>query len=150
MRDPTSAMLTLTVIQVSSFNLWFHTGDVGYLDKDGMLFIVDRIKDIIIRGGENISCLEVESAIYTHKEVAEVAVFGLPEDRLGEIVAARIFLKPHSSLTESLLLDFLSEHLAAFKIPAQIEFSAEPLPRTATDKILKRQIKEDALAAMNA
>lgn len=130
-------------------NGWFHTGDVGYLDKDNMLFIVDRIKDIIIRGGENISCIEVESAIYTHKEVAEVAVFGLPDDRLGEIVAARIFLKPHSNLTESTLLDFLSEHLAAFKIPAQIEFSAEPLPRTATDKILKRQIKEEALAAMH-
>ena len=130
-------------------NGWFHTGDVGYLDEDNMLFIVDRIKDIIIRGGENISCLEVESAIYTHKEVAEVAVFSLPDDRLGEVVGAKIFLKPDSTLTEQPLLDFLGEHLAAFKIPVYIEFSPEPLPRTATDKILKRQVKEDVLAAIN-
>lgn len=128
---------------------WFHTGDVGYLDENNMLFIVDRIKDIIIRGGENISCLEVESAIYTHKEVAEVAVFSLPDDRLGEVVGTKIFLKPGSTLTEQPLLDFLSEHLAAFKIPVYMEFSPDPLPRTATDKILKRQVKEDVLEKIN-
>jgi acyl-CoA synthetase (AMP-forming)/AMP-acid ligase II len=129
---------------------WFHTGDVGYLDELGMLFVVDRIKDIVIRGGENISCNEVESAIYEYEGVAEVAVFGLPDDRLGEIVAAKLYLKPNVELSSDQLLGFLSQHIAAFKIPAVIEFSQEPLPRTATDKIFKRAIKEKAIAALKA
>lgn len=129
---------------------WFHTGDVGYIDELGMLFVVDRIKDIIIRGGENISCNEVEAAIYAYEGVAEVAVFGLPDDRLGEKVAAKIFLKPNVNVTSEQLLDFLRQHIAAFKIPALIEFSQQPLPRTATDKIFKRAIKEQALASLTA
>ena len=127
---------------------WFHTGDVGYLDELGMLFVVDRLKDIIIRGGENISCNEVESAIYAYDGIAEVAVYGLPDDRLGEIVAAKIFLKPDVSVTSEQLMAFLKQHIAAFKIPAIIEFSEQPLPRTATDKIFKREIKEQAIAAL--
>lgn len=125
---------------------WFRSGDLGYLDEDGYLYIVDRIKDIIIRGGENISCLEVEAAIYAHSAVAEVAVYGLPDERLGEIVAATIHLKPGRALDAEAIQAFLGQHLAAYKIPVVIEFSAEQLPRTGTDKIFKRQIREAMLA----
>jgi acyl-CoA synthetase (AMP-forming)/AMP-acid ligase II len=120
---------------------WFHTGDVGYLDEDGFLYIVDRIKEIIIRGGENISCLEVEAAIYTHPAVHEAAVFGLPDERLGESVGAAVVLREDSELTTEELLDYLAQHLAAFKIPAHVWFRAEQLPRIASGKIFKRQLK---------
>lgn len=128
---------------------WFHTGDVGYLDENGMLFIVDRIKDIIIRGGENISCIEVESAIYAHEGVAEVAVFSLPDDRLGEIVAAIVHLKPGFFLDAEQLRAFMAGQVAAYKIPVYLEFSEEPLPRTGTDKIFKRHIKEQVAATLS-
>jgi acyl-CoA synthetase (AMP-forming)/AMP-acid ligase II len=120
---------------------WFHTGNVGYLDEDGFLYIVDRIKEIIIRGGENISCLEVEAAIYTHPAVHEAAVFGLPDERLGESVGAAVVLREDSELTTEELLDYLAQHLAAFKIPAHVWFRAEQLPRIASGKIFKRQLK---------
>lgn len=122
---------------------WFHTGDVAYLDEDGFLYIVDRIKEIIIRGGENISCLEVEAAIYSHPAVFEAAVFGLPDERLGEIVGAAIVLKEGQSLGEAELGEFLREHLASFKIPAHVFFRDEQLPRIASGKIFKRQLKAD-------
>jgi acyl-CoA synthetase (AMP-forming)/AMP-acid ligase II len=122
---------------------WFHTGDVGYMDEEGYLYIVDRIKEIIIRGGENISCLEVEAAIYSHPAVSEAAVFGLPDERLGEIVGAAVVLKEGTELTSPELQDYLGEHLAAFKIPAHIWFRAEQLPRIASGKIFKRQLKQD-------
>jgi acyl-CoA synthetase (AMP-forming)/AMP-acid ligase II len=127
---------------------WFHTGDVGYLDEDGFLYIVDRIKDIIIRGGENISCLEVEAAIYNHPAIFEAAVFGLPDDRLGEIVGAAVVLKEGSELTSDELRDFLADHLAGFKIPQHIWFRADPLPRIASGKIFKRQLKADYTAEL--
>ncbi|ARN75270.1 class I adenylate-forming enzyme family protein [Oceanicoccus sagamiensis] len=129
---------------------WFHTGDVGYLDDLNMLFIVDRIKDIIIRGGENISCNEVEAAIYAYEGVAEVAVFAVPDERLGEVVGAKLFMKANASITEQQLVEFLQDHIAAYKIPSHLIISEEPLPRTATDKIFKREIKEQYLAAMQA
>ncbi len=129
---------------------WFHTGDVGYLDEDGFLYIVDRIKEIIIRGGENISCLEVEAAIYNHPAVLEAAVFGLPDERLGEAVAAAIVLRDGSSMTEEELRDFLVEHLSSFKIPAHIWFREESLPRIATGKIFKRELKADYSAELAA
>jgi acyl-CoA synthetase (AMP-forming)/AMP-acid ligase II len=122
---------------------------VGYLDTDGFLYIVDRIKDIIIRGGENISCIEVEAAIYQHDAVEEAAVFGLPDDRLGEIVGAAVVLREPGSLDAERLRDYLSEHLAAFKIPAHIWFHDEKLPRIASGKIFKRQLKAEYAAAMN-
>jgi len=122
---------------------WFHTGDVGYLDEDGFLYIVDRIKEIIIRGGENISCLEVEAAIYTHPAVHEAAVFGLPDERLGESVGAAVVLREGAELTTEELRTYLAEHLAAFKIPAHVWFRAEQLPRIASGKIFKRQLKAD-------
>ncbi len=127
---------------------WFHTGDVAYLDAEGFLYIVDRIKDIIIRGGENISCLEVEAAIYAHPSVHEVAVFGLPDDRLGEIVGAAVVVREGVFLTTDELRAYLGKHLASFKIPTRIWFRHEQLPRIASGKIFKRQIKADYTAEL--
>ncbi|CAH0992139.1 Long-chain-fatty-acid--CoA ligase FadD13 [Sinobacterium norvegicum] len=124
---------------------WFHSGDVGYIDELGLLYIVDRLKDIIIRGGENISCGEVEAAIYSHPAIAEVAVYAMPDERLGEIVAATIYFKQSFSLSKESLLEFLKTHLAAYKIPKILVISDEPLPRTGTDKIFKREIKQKML-----
>jgi acyl-CoA synthetase (AMP-forming)/AMP-acid ligase II len=122
-------------------NGWFHSGDVGYLDEDGFLYIVDRIKEIIIRGGENISCIEVEAAIYRHPGVEEAAVFGLPDERLGEVVGAAVVLNEGSTLGDEELREFLTDHLAAFKLPTHIWFSREKLPRIASGKIFKRELK---------
>lgn len=127
---------------------WFHTGDVAYLDEDGFLYIVDRIKEIIIRGGENISCTEVEAAIYALPGVTEVAVFGLPDERLGEIVGAAVVLREGAQLTVDALREELSKHLATFKIPAHIWLRGEQLPRVASGKIFKRQIKADYAAEL--
>jgi acyl-CoA synthetase (AMP-forming)/AMP-acid ligase II len=129
---------------------WFHTGDVGFLDEDGFLFIVDRLKDIIIRGGENISCLEVEAAIDRHPDVLEAAVFGVPDERLGEVVGCAVVCRPGSQLDAEALRSFLAEHLAAFKIPAHLRFFSEPLPRIASGKIFKRQLKADLAAQLGA
>ncbi|MFT4518338.1 MAG: long-chain acyl-CoA synthetase [Halioglobus sp.] len=125
---------------------WFHTGDVAYIAEDDYVYIVDRIKEIIIRGGENISCPEVEAAIYRHAAILEVAVFGLPDERLGEVVGAAIVLREGATLTDGELRDFLKTHLASFKIPAQIWFRTEQLPRIASGKIFKRQLKSDYAA----
>ncbi len=129
---------------------WFHTGDIAYLDAEGFLYIVDRIKDIIIRGGENISCLEVEAAIYAHPGVHEAAVFGLPDARLGEIVGAAVVLRGGVVLTADELCAYLAKHLASFKIPTRIWFRTEQLPRIASGKIFKRQIKAEYAAELAA
>ncbi|HCD54174.1 MAG TPA: long-chain fatty acid--CoA ligase, partial [Halieaceae bacterium] len=120
---------------------WFHTGDVARLDAEGFLYIVDRIKDIIIRGGENISCIEVEAAIHRHPAVREAAVFGLPDERLGESVAAVVVLREGDELGVEALQRFLGEHLAAFKVPLRVWLQTEALPRIASGKIFKRQLK---------
>ena len=122
-------------------NGWFYTGDIGYLDDNGFLYIVDRKKEIIIRGGENISCIEVEASIYRHSGVFEVAVFGLPDERLGESVGAVIVLQPDASLDKAALHEHLRDHLAAFKLPEHVWFVDEPLPRIASGKIFKRALK---------
>jgi steroid-24-oyl-CoA synthetase len=127
---------------------WFHTGDVGYLDENGFLYIVDRIKEIIIRGGENISCLEVEAAIYSHPDVHEAAVFGLPDERLGEAVGAVIVLREGANMSAESLREFLAEQLASFKLPAHVWFADEQLPRIASGKIFKRQLKADYAARL--
>jgi acyl-CoA synthetase (AMP-forming)/AMP-acid ligase II len=121
---------------------WFRTGDLGYLDEDDYLFIVDRKKDIIIRGGENISCQEVEAALYTHPAVAEASVFGLPDERLGEIVGAVVFAKPGAELDTEALSDFVRRDLAAFKVPARIWLSPEPLPKLGSGKIDKVALRK--------
>jgi acyl-CoA synthetase (AMP-forming)/AMP-acid ligase II len=116
---------------------WFKTGDLGRLDEDGYLFIVDRKKDIIIRGGENISAVEVEAAIYSHPAVAEASVFGLPDERLGEIVGAVVYLKPGEQLVPEALIEFVRRDLAAFKGPARLWVVTEPLPKLGSGKIDK-------------
>ncbi|HUV17280.1 MAG TPA: class I adenylate-forming enzyme family protein [Ilumatobacteraceae bacterium] len=124
---------------------WFHTGDVATIDEDGFVFIVDRIKDMVLRGGENVYCSEVEAAIYELDGVAEAAVFGVPDDRLGEIVGAAIVLSPGATMTEEELLSRLGEHLAKFKIPERVWFLNESLPRNANGKFVKRDLKESLL-----
>jgi long-chain acyl-CoA synthetase len=127
---------------------WFHTGDIGYLDEDGFLFIVDRMKEIIIRGGENISCIEVEAALYQHPDVAEAAVFGVPDERLGETVACVLVLREGAALDAAALREFLAEHIAAFKIPEHLRFADAALPRIASGKIFKRQLKAELVAEL--
>jgi acyl-CoA synthetase (AMP-forming)/AMP-acid ligase II len=118
------------------------TGDIGYLDEDGYLFIVDRKKDIIIRGGENISAAEVEAALYGCEGVAEAAVFGVADDRLGEVPVAILYRREGSSLTEEDLREFLDGRLSAFKVPAKMVFSDTPLPRLGTGKIDRLVLKQ--------
>jgi long-chain acyl-CoA synthetase len=120
---------------------YFRSGDIGYLDEDGYLFIVDRKKDIIIRGGENISSQEVEAACYACSAVAEAAVFAAPDERLGEVPVAVLHLRDGSKLDAAGLKAFLETRLAAFKIPARMIFSAEPLPRLGTGKIDRVALK---------
>ena len=120
---------------------FFLTGDIGYLDDDGYLFIVDRKKDIIIRGGENISCQEVEAAIYENPCVAEVAVFGLPDERFGEVPGAVVHVRPGAVLDAEALTEFLTARIAAFKVPRMIWLSDTPLPRLGTEKIDKVTIR---------
>jgi len=117
------------------------TGDIGYLDEDGYLFIVDRKKEIIIRGGENISAAEVEAACYACPAVAEASVFGAADERLGEVPVAVIFVKDGEQLQEADLLGFLDGRLAKFKIPARVIFSDASLPRLGTGKIDRRALK---------
>ena len=119
---------------------FIRTGDIGYLDQDGYLFIVDRKKDIIIRGGENISAQEVEAAIYAHPAVSEAAVFGVPDERLGEVPAAVIWCEKEE-VAEAELREFLAGRLAQFKLPAYIWFADAPLPRLGTGKIDKVSLR---------
>jgi len=121
---------------------WLRTGDIALLDEDGFVFIVDRAKDMVLRGGENIFCAEVEASIFEHAAVAECSVFGVPDDRLGEEVGVAIFLTADAKLTADELRSFLAERIAAFKSPRYIWFQTEPLPRNASGKFLKRQLRE--------
>jgi len=122
---------------------WLNTGDIARIDEDGFVYIVDRAKDMVIRGGENVYCSEVETAIYSHDAIAEACVFGIPEERLGEEVAAVIVLRPGRSLGEKELQDFLSGTIAKHKIPTKIWFRDEPIPRNASGKFLKRELKKE-------
>jgi long-chain acyl-CoA synthetase len=122
---------------------WLNTGDVGRIDDEGFVFIVDRAKDMLIRGGENVYCSEVESAIYQHPAVAETTVFGVPDERLGEEVGAAVVLHPNSALDADELRAFLTDKLAKYKIPAHLWFRDEPLPRNANGKFLKRQVRDE-------
>tara|TARA_R110001606_G_scaffold88649_3_gene199668 strand:+ start:34702 stop:36411 length:1710 start_codon:yes stop_codon:yes gene_type:complete len=116
---------------------YFRTGDIGYLDPEGYLFIVDRKKEIIIRGGENISCQEVEAAVYANPAVAEACIFGVPDERFGEVPALVYHTKDGHSLTDEELMEFLKHQLAPFKLPVHIWQYDEPLPKLGTAKIAK-------------
>lgn len=126
-------------------NQFFRTGDLGYLDEDGYLFIVDRKKDIIIRGGENISCIEVEDAIYAHDDIAECSVFGVPDERFGEVPAAVFNVKEgRPAMSKAQLREFLLSRIAPFKVPLEehMWIANESLPRLGTQKIDKRTVRQ--------
>jgi len=120
---------------------WLRTGDVAYLDAQGFVFLVDRKKDMVLRGGENIYCAEVESALYRHEDVAECSVFGVPDDRLGEEVGAAVFLRPGRTLEAEALRSHCVELIARHKAPRYIWILAESLPRNANGKFLKRELR---------
>ena len=122
---------------------WFRTGDVATIDDEGYLYIVDRIKQLVIRGGENISCGEVEAAILEHPDVMEASVYGVPDERMGEEVGVSLFAK--GELSEDDLSGFLVPRLAKFKIPRYFRFADEALPRIASGKINKRALREEAI-----
>jgi acyl-CoA synthetase (AMP-forming)/AMP-acid ligase II len=121
---------------------WLHTGDMAVWDEENYIHIVDRKKDIIISGGENISSIEVEKAIFAHPAVLECGVVSAPDPKWGEVPVALVVLKAGHSLTEGELLDFLQQRIAKFKMPRMVEFTGEPLPKTGTGKIVKRQLRE--------
>jgi long-chain acyl-CoA synthetase len=121
---------------------WLRTGDLARIDEEGFLFIIDRAKDMLIRGGENIYCVEVENVLYEHPDVMDAAIVGVPHKTLGEEPAAVVHLKPGGLATEQELRDLVRSKLAAFKTPVKVVFWPEPLPRNANGKILKTELKK--------
>jgi long-chain acyl-CoA synthetase len=126
---------------------WFHTGDLGHLDDAGYVYVVDRLKDVIIRGGENVYCAEVEAALFEHPAVADVAVVGVPHAELGEEVAAVVLLKDGADVAPTDLQAHVAERLAYFKVPAHVVVRTEELPRNATGKVLKRELRDELASA---
>ncbi|MGO8875554.1 MAG: class I adenylate-forming enzyme family protein [Acidimicrobiales bacterium] len=129
---------------------WLHTGDVARLDDEGFIFIVDRAKDMVIRGGENVYSAEVEAALFEHPAVADAAVIGVPHEVLGEEVGAVVVLHPGSEVTADELRAHVAERIASFKVPAHIWFSSEPLPRNPAGKVLKRDLRTQVLSPEGA
>lgn len=127
---------------------WLHTGDIARIDENGFIFIVDRKKDMVLRGGENVYCAEVEAAIYRHPAVAECCVFGVPDERLGEEVGVAVVLKPGEALEEAELRRFLGTLIANYKVPRHVWFMDEPLPRNASGKFLRRELRDRLAAAL--
>lgn len=121
---------------------WLRSGDIGHIDDEGFVYVSDRAKDMILRGGENIYSAEVEAAIYQHPAVYEAAVYGVPDERLGEELACHVMVKEGASLDADELRSFLSGHLAAFKVPTTVTIVREQLPRNASGKILKRELRD--------
>jgi long-chain acyl-CoA synthetase len=121
---------------------WYHTGDMGYFDDENNLYIVDRKKDMIITGGENVYSVEVESVISTHPAVFEVAVIGVPDERWGEAIKGIVVLRPNAHTSEDEIITFCRDKIAGYKIPKSIEFSMEALPKTGPGKIAKRQLRD--------
>jgi long-chain acyl-CoA synthetase len=121
---------------------WLRTGDIGRIDDEGFVYVEDRAKDMVLRGGENVYCAEVEAAIYEHPAVHEAAVFGVPHERLGEEVAAVVVPLAGASVTAAELQAHVRERLAPFKVPSRIAVWAEPLPRNPAGKVLKRDLRE--------
>ena len=120
----------------------FRTGDIGYQDTDGFFYILDRLKDMIVTGGENVYSGEVEAVIYEHPAVREAAVFGIPDPKWGELVMACVVLKPGKALSADELIAFCRKSLANYKIPRRIEFSETELPKSGSGKILKKILRE--------
>jgi acyl-CoA synthetase (AMP-forming)/AMP-acid ligase II len=122
-------------------NGWLHTGDAGYVDTDGYLYIHDRVKDMIVTGGENVYPAEVENALFGHPAIADVAVVGVPDDKWGEAVKAIVVLRPGSSLNQADILDFARQRIAGYKLPKSIDV-VDALPRNASGKVLRRELRE--------
>ncbi len=120
---------------------WLHTGDLARMDDEGRIYIMDRAKDMIIRGGENVYCVEVENVLYSHPEIMDAAVIGIPDKILGEEVGAIVQLIPNSQLTETEIIQYTEGKLAPFKRPVRVNITRAPLPRNANGKILKKQLK---------
>jgi len=127
---------------------WFHTGDAGYLDQDGYVYIYDRVKDMIISGGENIYPAEVESALFGHPALADVAVIGVPDEKWGEAVKAVVVTKPGAAVTPEELIGYARERIAGYKVPRSIDF-VEALPRNPSGKILKRELRKPYWASLD-
>ena len=121
---------------------WYHSGDTGYVDEQGFLFIVDRLKDMIVTGGENVYSIEVENAISTHPAVAQVAVIGIPDDLWGEAVHAVVVLEPGTHATAEELTEHARQTIAGYKLPKSIEFRTDPLPLSGALKPLKRELRK--------
>ncbi|MDP7600738.1 MAG: AMP-binding protein, partial [Rhodospirillales bacterium] len=122
-------------------NGWFHTGDVGRVDENGVMFLMDRKKDMIVSGGENIYTSEVEAALYKHPDVFECAVIGIPDDKYGEALFAVIVTAPGETLTEDIIIEHCRELIAGYKVPRQMDF-VEELPKSAMSKILKNELRD--------
>ena len=121
---------------------WLHTGDVARIDEDGFVFLVDRKKEMILRGGENVYCAEVEAALYRHADVLEACVFAMPDERLGEEVAAAVLLRPGAGTSADDLRAHVQSLIAKHKSPRYLHLSPDPLPRNASGKFVKREIKD--------
>jgi long-chain acyl-CoA synthetase len=128
---------------------WFHTGDIGYLDRDGFLFLVDRAKDMIIRGGENVYCVEIENRIVEHPAVADAAIIGVPHPELGEEVKAVVQIEPGHTLTEDEVRTWVAATLANFKVPTYVELRQDPLPRNASGKLLKNLLRGTGVVSLD-
>ncbi|MDX1416235.1 MAG: AMP-binding protein, partial [Candidatus Promineifilaceae bacterium] len=122
-------------------NGWLHTGDLGYMDEDGFVFIVDRAKDMVISGGENIFSVEVEGAIYSHPAVQECAVIGIPDERWGEAVHAIVVLREGEHASEAEIIEHCRERIAGYKVPRSVDFKAESLPVSGAGKVLKNELR---------
>ncbi|MDD0858895.1 AMP-binding protein [Arthrobacter alpinus] len=125
---------------------WLHTGDLGYVDAQGFVYVVDRLKDMIITGGENVYCAEVENALSKHPAVASSAVIGVPDEKYGERVHAVVVLVPGRKASAEELAAHCKEHIAGYKVPRSFEFP-EALPMSGAGKILKRELRESYTAA---
>jgi long-chain acyl-CoA synthetase len=125
---------------------WLRSGDLGHVDDDGFVYVEDRVKDMVLRGGENVYCAEVEAAIYEHPAVHEAAVFGVPHERLGEEVAAAVVPRAGATVDVDELRGFLAERIAGFKVPSRWLVTDEPLPRNAAGKFLKQTLRDEVTA----
>jgi len=120
---------------------WYHSGDLGCMNAQGYIFLVDRAKDMIISGGENVYSTEVEEVLYKHPAVLEAAVFGVPDATWGEAVHAVVVPRPEYKVDPSSLIAFCREHIAGYKVPKQIDLRSDPLPKSGPGKVLKRELR---------
>ncbi|HUJ65854.1 MAG TPA: AMP-binding protein, partial [Acidimicrobiales bacterium] len=120
---------------------WYHTGDAGYVDSGGYVYLVDRVKDMIVSGGENVYSAEVENAVASHPAVTQVAVIGIPSERWGEAVLAIVVPHPGAAVTEDEIKAWARERIAGYKVPKVVEFRTDPLPLSAAMKVLKRELR---------